>query len=252
MKKIEEWEILTDEGWKDFNGVIEYDEKEIYFVKTQSFELRCSEDHIFFDEDKNEIKVADLKEGMKIETENGLEEVVLIKKENFKEKVYDIVGVETSKYYANGILSHNCDELAFVPPRIQEELMASILPALSSTKGKIMITSTPNGNKDLFSKIWFDTGMVWDPEEHTYLRLKPPKNNFEPLFIPFWIDPEKNTPEWIKSQKGDIDPIKWKVEYECLGGNTIVQVYDKKTDEIIDISLSDLYNILKEENSKGS
>jgi len=252
MKSISEWEIYTDEGWKKFTGVVKYDKKTIIEVKTEKNKsIKVSKTHIFFDKNGNEICVCDLKKGDEIKTIDGVERIIEIKEINKNDFVYDIVGVENHKYYSNEVLSHNCDELAFVPPRIQEELMASILPALSSTKGKIMITSTPNGNKDLFSKIWFESGMVWDPEEHTYLRLNKPKNNFEPLFIPFWIDPEKNNPEWIKSQKNDIDPIKWKVEYECLDGNVMVQVFDKETNEILDISLRDLYNILKNE-KKGN
>ena len=252
MKNISEWEIYTDNGWENFEGVIKYNRKKILKIVTDRNKiLECSYTHILFDKNYNEKKAEELNVGDEILTEDGVEKIVKIE-DSGEEDVYDIVGVENKKYYTNGLLSHNCDELAFVPPRIQEELMASILPALSSTKGKIMITSTPNGNKDLFSKIWFDSGMVWDPEEHTYLRLNPPKNNFEPLFIPFWIDPEKNTPEWIKNQKNDIDPIKWKVEYECLDGNTMIQVYDKENDEIMDISLMDLYNILEQEQNKGS
>ncbi len=35
-------------------------------------------------------------------------------------------------------------------------------PALSATRGKMMITSTPNGSRDLFAKLWFNSGMEWD------------------------------------------------------------------------------------------
>ena len=44
-------------------------------------------------------------------------------------------------------------------------------PALSATRGKMMITSTPNGSRDLFAKLWFNSGMEWDKKEYTYKKL---------------------------------------------------------------------------------
>lgn len=45
------------------------------------------------------------------------------------------------------------DEIAFISKRIQDELWASLAPALS-TGGKFILTSTPNGDSDLFAQIW--------------------------------------------------------------------------------------------------
>lgn len=45
------------------------------------------------------------------------------------------------------------DELAFINPRIQSELWASIAPTLS-TGGSAIITSTPNGDSELFAQLW--------------------------------------------------------------------------------------------------
>jgi hypothetical protein len=45
------------------------------------------------------------------------------------------------------------DELAFVPKRIQELLWTSIMPTLS-TGGACIISSTPNGDDDLFAEKW--------------------------------------------------------------------------------------------------
>jgi len=45
------------------------------------------------------------------------------------------------------------DELAFISPRIQEQLWASLAPTLS-TGGSAIISSTPNGDTELFAQLW--------------------------------------------------------------------------------------------------
>jgi ATP-dependent Clp protease adapter protein ClpS len=45
------------------------------------------------------------------------------------------------------------DEVGFVPPKMQEMMWASISPTLA-TGGKLFITSTPNGDSDLFATLW--------------------------------------------------------------------------------------------------
>lgn len=45
------------------------------------------------------------------------------------------------------------DELAFISPRIQTKLWASLKPSLS-TGGSAIVSSTPNGDTDLFANLW--------------------------------------------------------------------------------------------------
>ena len=100
--------------------------------------------------------------------------------------------------------------------------MAGTAPALSATRGKMMITSTPNGSRDLFAKLWFNSGMEWDKKEYTYIRKNKAKNDFTPLFIPYWIDPTKNNDEWISREKRTLDNIlKWKVNFAHNLGNKV-------------------------------
>lgn len=54
-------------------------------------------------------------------------------------------GLSISKMYL--------DELAFINPRIQELLWASLAPTLS-TGGSAIISSTPNGDTELFAQLW--------------------------------------------------------------------------------------------------
>jgi hypothetical protein len=163
------------------------------------------------------------------------------------QKVYDLVEVKSAnhQYYTNGFVSKNCDEIAFIPNRFQEEFMSGTTPALSATKGKMLITSTPNGSRDLFAKLWFGSGMTWDKKQYTYVRKNEPKNLFSPLFVPFWIDPEKNTDEWIHREKMTLDsPIAWKIEFECMYPDTLIDVYDEKTKNYQTITIEDMYRMI--------
>lgn len=45
------------------------------------------------------------------------------------------------------------DEISFISARIQTALWASIAPSLS-TGGKLIMTTTPNGDQDLFARLW--------------------------------------------------------------------------------------------------
>jgi len=246
MKEINEWEVLTPEGWKDFSGVVEYEKRVMTITFNDNTILTGSENHRV----KSCVGMMELKLlmlGDKVETHNGNVIVTKISEVKDSQKVYDLVEVNSSghQYYTNNIVSHNCDEIAFIPSRVQEEFMAATAPALSSTNGKMLITSTPNGSKDLFAKLWFGTGMEWDKKEYTYVRKNKPKNLFSPLFIPYWIDPTKNNDTWIEREKKTLDDnIKWRVEFECLDMGTEVEVYDTIEKVFKTINLEDMRKIL--------
>lgn len=246
MKEIDEWEVLTPEGWKDFSGIVEYEKKVITIKFNDDSDLTGSETHRVMTIDGmkelQELKISDI-----VQTKSGTVIVTEISEVKDSQKVYDLVEVESSghEYYTNGIVSHNCDEMAFIPNRVQDEFMAGTAPALSATRGKMIVTSTPNGSRDLFAKLWFNSGMTWNKKEYTYERTNAVKNNFVPLFIPYWIDETKNNDEWIKREKMSLgDPIKWKVEFECLSKDTEVEVYDEIEDEYKTITLDEMNKIL--------
>lgn len=253
MKNIDEWEVLTPEGWKDFSGIVEYEKKVITVKFNNGKDLTGSETHRVMTID-GMVELQDLVVGSIVQTKSGTSVVEDISEVKDTQKVYDLVEVESTghEYYTNDVVSHNCDEIAFIPNRVQEEFMAGTAPALSATRGKMMITSTPNGSRDLFAKLWFGSGMEWDKKEYTYVRKNAHKNLFTPLFVPYWIDKTKNNDEWITREKKTLDdPIKWKVEFECLGKDTEVEVYDEIEDEHKTISLDTMYKqLVKDEIDK--
>lgn len=105
---IDDYEILTDIGWKDVKTVGKTVKYQVYEVVTTSHSLKCADDHIVFDEKMNEVFVKDLVVGQHIATENGLEEVISVNALNENDNMYDIqVDDDEHRYYTNGILSHN-------------------------------------------------------------------------------------------------------------------------------------------------
>lgn len=247
MKNIEEWEVLTPTGWKDFSGVVQFEKPVVTVTFKNDKELTGALEHRVSTPDGKMIKLVELKTGDVVEGIDGPLTVLYVSEIKKEQPVYDLVEVQSNghKYFTNDVISHNCDEIAFIPPRIQEEFMAGTAPSLSATKGKMLITSTPNGNRDLFAKLWFGSGMEWNKKEHSYVRSGKQKNLFTPLFIPYWIDETKNNDEWINREKKTLDsPTKWRVEFECMSGDTNVDVYDEITDEYKILSLQEINRIL--------
>ena len=75
-KNISNYEILTEDGFKDviaLHKTIPYD---MYNLVLESKELKCADFHIVFLETGEEIFVKDLIKGNKIKTVDGVEEVL--------------------------------------------------------------------------------------------------------------------------------------------------------------------------------
>ena len=104
-----DWEVETDNGWKNVYAVgktVEYDEWEL---KTEIGKvLVCADNHIVFNEFGEEVFVKNLKIGDSIITKDGSEKIVELNKSNKKSNMYDFqVDSDEHRYYTNGILSHN-------------------------------------------------------------------------------------------------------------------------------------------------
>lgn len=79
------------------------------------------------------------------------------------------------------------DELAFINPRIQEELWKSLSPTLS-TGGSAIISSTPNGDTELFASLWRGANTHGDG--------RPGQNGYAPFRV-FWQEhPERGEEYW--------------------------------------------------------
>ena len=103
-------EIETDTGWHPVTKILKTVEYQIWTVTTQAgLTLECADDHIVFDEFKNEQFVKNLIPlQSKIQTKFGADLVLTVTKTPQKESMYDIsVDSKDHRYWTNGILSHN-------------------------------------------------------------------------------------------------------------------------------------------------
>lgn len=106
---VDDWEVLTDTGWEDIVKVHKTIPYTIWEIHTKTFELKCADKHLVFNENMFPTYVDELKVGDKIWTENGLEEVISIDMHDVEDNMYDLELGDNSnhRYYTNGILSHN-------------------------------------------------------------------------------------------------------------------------------------------------
>lgn len=91
------------------------------------------------------------------------------------------------------------DELAFINPNIQENMWASLAPTLS-TGGSAIISSTPNGDTELFATLWRGANTQ--------------QNSFVPLFFPWNRHPDRGQ-EYLDEMQGQLGPKKFRQEVLC-------------------------------------
>lgn len=153
------YEILTEEGFKDFDDVVSMGVKntiKLYF--SDGTTLQCTSDHLIMTKDgwkeSGNIKINELVKG-------NSEYVSLMKVGSGDDcEVFDVLNVkDTNSFYCNDVLVHNCsfmllDEFAFVPKNMADEFFRSVYPTISSGKeSKIAIISTPYGMNHYY-KLW--------------------------------------------------------------------------------------------------
>lgn len=107
------------------------------------------------------------------------------------------------------------DEFAFVPANIQEEFYSAMLPALTATKGRFIISSTPNTPFDLFARLRAgaedynaDDGTMLDP-------AGPGHNGFKELKA-IWSDMPGRDEAWAEEQRKKIgSEVMFRREFLC-------------------------------------
>jgi len=113
---IDDYEILTDTGFKNINFIHKTIPYKKYIIKTTSYELECANTHIVFDENYNEIYIKDLNKNNLIITDKGPEKVLSIIETDETINMYDLELSKNSnhRFYSNGILSHNSSLLRYI------------------------------------------------------------------------------------------------------------------------------------------
>lgn len=122
-----------------------------------------------------------------------------------------------------------CDEFAFVRPHIQAEFWDSVYPTLS-TGGSCIISSTPNGDSNLFAEMWRKATLGGVSEDDAPFKAK---------HVP-WDAPPGRDEKFKRQQIAILGERKWRQEYECVTGDTMVTVRNKLTGIIENITISEL------------
>lgn len=106
------YKIWSNQNWQPASLVHRTKPFNIYEVKTNSFSIKCADDHILYKVDETgefvEVFVKNLKIGDLLYTENGREAIESITIEDNTTMMYDVTIVnENPTFYTNGFLSHN-------------------------------------------------------------------------------------------------------------------------------------------------
>lgn len=121
------------------------------------------------------------------------------------------------------------DEAAFI--QNVEEIWTSA-QATISTGGRVIVLSTPNGQGGWFHK------MCVGAEEGT--------NGFNLIKFPWYRHPDRDQ-EWRDMQTKQLGPQRSAQEYDCVDRETIVTVLNSETNEIIKMTVEELYGELGNE-----
>jgi len=121
------------------------------------------------------------------------------------------------------------DEFAFVPHNMAVDFFTSTYPVISSGKSsKVIIVSTPNG-LNLFYKMWTDA----IENRSTYKTLE----------IHWSMVPGRDE-KWKEETIRNTSEEQFRQEFECVDGDTIVEIYDRETKEEYRVRMKDLYELV--------
>jgi hypothetical protein len=122
------YEVLTPDGFKDFAGVSLMGHNPVWRIETDSgLFLECTHDHKIYVNFIEHKQVSSLSVGDTICTDAGTDPIISITDTGKTEDVYDLIEVNDGhRYYANGILSSNCQFIAFEETLIASSMLAQL------------------------------------------------------------------------------------------------------------------------------
>lgn len=150
-----QYEILTENGWENFDGVIRTPDanKPSLIIKTASGKsLTCTDDHKFICGDR-QVPANRLSIGDYINVADKNSDVIVEITPTLIQHTYDIFNSDSHTILANGLSVLQCDELAFVKKKIALDFWTSVFPTLSCLTADTIIL-TRNGFErigDIFS-----------------------------------------------------------------------------------------------------
>lgn len=143
----EKYEVLTPSGFSDFSGISLMGMGTVWKVILEDgVWVECTDDHKFFSSLSSERKqIRDFRIGEEVFTKYGPKRLLSFENTGRVEPVYDLIEVDGGhRFYANGILSSNCEFIVF-----EETLVSS----LKLSKIKIKDAIRRSGHVRWYKKI---------------------------------------------------------------------------------------------------
>lgn len=210
------YEILTPNGWENFEGVIKNtsakkEARKITFADKKW--ITATLEHKFYDVQWQPVECQKLQIGDKVQQgilKNSLIEIVDIE-QIILEDTFDIFNAENHIIVVNeNVAVHQCDEFSFVQPNIARDFWTSLSPTLS-TGGKCIITTTPNTDEDQFAEIWF--GAI-DTVDDNGVEQPVGKNGFKAYKATWDAHPERDQ-AWADAELQKIGVDRFEREHNC-------------------------------------
>ena len=210
FKKLDEYEVLTDEGFKSFEGVIKNTKRVATLYLEGGHTLNATLDHRVYTR-RGWLELQNINARDKVLYEGTYTKVLGVVDEGRTEDVFDLVGVrDTEAYYTDGVYSHNCallyvDEVAFIENDM--DFWESTFPAVSQSEtSKVIMTSTPKGQRGLFYKTWMEA----EPDEQGIT------NGFHRVLVSWEKVPTYiKDPLWSQKQIKKLGEARFKQEFAC-------------------------------------
>jgi len=201
--KNDKYQVLTQDGFKDFKGLIKGNNENKIILHIYQKSLICTPKHKIMIDGDNYVYAKDLKVGDKIYGGVSIIDIVLETNDGF---VYEFLEIsDTHTYFSNGFLNRQCllvDEMSFVEPNIMEAFWSAVYPTISSSKkAKILIASTPNGVGNLFHTLW-EKAISGENSGWGNIMVK-------------WSDLPGKDEEWARQERLTLGDDKFDQEYDC-------------------------------------
>lgn len=187
MKQNNKFEILTSQGFKDFEALVSFTASEFYRIEFEnSYKIEVTPNHIFFNQNGDQIKVSQLIQGYQLAPNMKVSKIQLINNE--EKRFININSVKSSKeeyLTSDGLMHHNCG-------------------------GKCIVLSTPRGCGNTFHRLW--------------TQAEQGINRFHTIKLPWYLHPERDQ-AWRDAQTKELGQKQASRECDCqfaTSGDTVI------------------------------
>lgn len=224
MKINNKYEVLTPEGWSDFDGVKQTTTDILFIIEfDDNSTIKCTANHLLKFPNGQFLEASFCFVGDELFGGKIITEISYLEGEF---EVYDLLNVEkNNEYFTGGVVSHNC---AFMPEA--DEIWTSAQMTLA-TGGDAIVLSTPNGHGNLFHKLWQKAEEGANQE--ALGRLNPIKLNWN-------LHPDRDK-AWRDAQDELLG--KRQAAQECVTGDTLITVRNEITQDISRLTIHEYINL---------